>query len=91
MFSHSARKAHGYAIITDPDAPTIERDTLQCVHCNRHWDVVPGSGIKRGWCGNCGGPHCGGPQCWNCVPFEKFLDTIERAYQRELNFKLLGI
>lgn len=91
MFSHSARRAHGYATIIEPGKSTVEIDTLQCVHCGGHWDVQPGSGIKRGFCTNCGGPHCGGPSCWNCRPFEKWLDTVERHYQREQNFKLMGI
>jgi hypothetical protein len=52
----------GYVIIVAPDAPTVERDTLQCVHCGKHWMVVKGSGRTRGFCMKCNGVHCGGQQ-----------------------------
>lgn len=78
MFNHSARNANGYAIWSNPDGKVEEKDTLQCVHCGAHWMVEPGSGIKRGYCLNCNGPHCGSKQCHTCIPLEKFIDTIER-------------
>lgn len=52
--------------------------TLQCVHCNAHWDVQPGSGIVRGFCLKCMGPVCG-PKCVECRPFEKWLEEVEEA------------
>jgi hypothetical protein len=52
-------------------------ETLQCVHCGRHWQVVPGSGAKRGWCAHCNGPSCGKPQCMVCVPAEAKLEFQE--------------
>lgn len=33
----------GYAMILDPDAALIERDTITCGHCNRVVFVKPGS------------------------------------------------
>lgn len=68
MYEYSARKPAGHIIIVEPGVPTIERDTLQCVHCGMHWIVKPGSGRRRGWCLRCNGPHCGGEKCWECVP-----------------------
>lgn len=57
--------------------------TLQCRHCGGHFMVKRGSGIQRGWCQRCGGPTCGGPACENCLPFEKWLDEVERRATRE--------
>ena len=75
---HSARQPKGYVIITDPDAPTREYDTLQCVHCQAHWKVIPGSGRQRGYCLNCDGPTCGKKDCEEkCIPFEKAIEAIE--------------
>lgn len=37
------RNAHGYAIIVEPDAATIERDTCSCVHCGAVIFTKPGS------------------------------------------------
>ncbi len=67
----------GYFVSTDPDGRITEGETLQCVHCNAHWIVRPGSGIKRGWCLRCMGPHCGQAACWSCEPFEKKLERWE--------------
>lgn len=62
----------GAVRIVGPDGPPIERDTLQCVHCMKHWQVVPGSGAHRGFCTRCMGPLCGAKGCMEtCVPFEK--------------------
>lgn len=61
----------GYIRIDNPEGPPVERDTMQCVHCMKHWIVQPGSGIRRGWCTHCNGPLCGADKCFKCVPFEK--------------------
>ena len=74
----SVRKPHGNFIITDPNSPTIEGDTLQCCHCGMHWIQIKGSGIKRGFCMNCMQPTCGKPECSVCLPHEKLLETIEK-------------
>ncbi len=37
------RKLGGHVRITSPDAPLIERDTVQCRHCQRIIEVKPGS------------------------------------------------
>lgn len=34
-------RQEGYLIITDPEGPVIERDTLRCRHCGRHVEVKP--------------------------------------------------
>lgn len=57
-------------------------DTLQCCHCNMHWEVVKGSGRRRGYCMSCGRPTCGKPSCDPCVPFEKKLEWTERSAGR---------
>lgn len=89
MYRATARNPHGNASWIGPGV-TVEKDTLQCVHCNAHWNVEPGSGKRRGWCPQCKGPHCGGKNCWVCVPFEKKLERWEKesaakaAFAREL-------
>lgn len=67
----------GYLLITDPERPTVERDTYTCCHCNRIVVVRPGSGTKRGWCFRCDAAHCGGFRCWTCVPFERRMEAME--------------
>ena len=67
----------GYLVITGPQG-TVERDTIQCCHCQAHYIVQPGSGKRRGWCTMCSAPTCGKPACAPCVPFEKKLDAFER-------------
>jgi len=37
------RKPTGYTVVTDPDAPTVERDTVTCGHCQRVVFVKPGT------------------------------------------------
>ena len=37
-------RPHGYAIITDPDAPIQEYDTASCVHCSAVIFVKPHTG-----------------------------------------------
>lgn len=58
--------------------------TLQCVHCGQHWQVIPGSGRKRGWCFYCNGPTCGLPNCRYHVPYEVLLEYIEATNQKNV-------
>lgn len=37
-------RPQGYAIVLDPDQPTVERDTITCGHCQRIVFVKPGTG-----------------------------------------------
>lgn len=58
--------------------PTVETDTLMCVHCQYHWRVVRGSGRQRGFCANCAGPVCGKYDCMNrCEHWEKKIEIME--------------
>jgi len=88
----TVRNPHGNALWSGPDG-SLEKDTLQCVHCDCHWNVEPGSGRKRGWCINCMGPHCGAAKCHTCVPFEAKLAKWEKesaakeAFARELGLQ----
>ena len=68
----------GYVIITEPDAPTIEGETLSCCHCQFTWIVKPGSGLKRGWCYKCNKPVCGKKKCLEkCAPWEMQMEIAE--------------
>ena len=78
--SHTAARPAGVTLETMDNGSVVERDTLQCVHCGMHWQVIPGSGRHRGWCQSCGGPACGKQQCMaTCYPMEKRLEDMERA------------
>ncbi|KKM94628.1 hypothetical protein LCGC14_1196420 [marine sediment metagenome] len=72
----SSYKAKGNIIVCGSRG-MVEHETLQCVHCQRHWVKQPGSGNKRGFCRNCMGPLCGDEKCGPCIPFEKKLDLYE--------------
>lgn len=67
------RRPEGYLIITDPDGPVIERDTVQCRHCQAIVEVKPGTWgqvylvfdragqqheVAGAFCGSCFGPLC---------------------------------
>ncbi len=82
-------KDAGYVFTTDRETGrTVERSTLQCKHCGRHWVPQPGSGRKRGFCTVCMGPTCG-PKCLAgvsaCIPQELLVQNIEKG--RPLDFK----
>jgi hypothetical protein len=74
------RKPDGYLIITGPDGPAVEADTISCAHCQRvvimpvrTTDVPDG-----GWCMTCARALCG--PCADagvCTPFEKRLARAE--------------
>lgn len=52
-------------------------DTIQCVHCGRHWVPIKGSGRVRGFCMKCNGMVCGRKTCHTCIPSEKRLEIRE--------------
>lgn len=68
------RKPHGSILIDGEEVA----NTMQCCHCDAHYILRRGSGVKRGWCRNCGQVTCGRPQCDPCVPFMRRLEEIER-------------
>lgn len=75
MFGFSNRGYAGAVVVGGKDSA----GTLCCVHCNRHWVPVKGSGTVRGFCIKCMGPICGSHSCDNCMPFEKKLDLYEKG------------
>ena len=80
MFEHTSRNPHGYGVITNPDGPVEEHDTLQCAHCGAHFKVVRGSGTKRGFCLKCMQVTCGrGPCETSCLPHKKWIDQVEKG------------
>jgi len=82
MFKASARRANGYAIWTYAEGVPKERDTLQCVHCGKHWFVEVGSGRERGWCGRCMGVTCGEKPCLVCIPLMKAIEESEEKARK---------
>lgn len=75
MYEASARRPSGYILSGGKQIA----ETLQCKHCNMHWQVIKGSGKRRGFCIRCMGPTCGKPSCDTCIPFEKKLDLYEKG------------
>jgi hypothetical protein len=70
----------GVLIITPWDGGPVQmQDTVQCVHCGRHWIWKPGSGRRRGWCSLCNGITCGKKKCDRCVPIEQWLENVEKG------------
>lgn len=94
MTNPSERRIGGYAVITEPDKPTWERDTVSCKHCGRVIYVKPGTASTvyqilhwdghwteepGAWCACCHGPVC--LPCHDvgtCTPIEKMLAEMER-------------
>lgn len=77
-------RAQGYAILTDPEAPTRERDTFTCGHCNRVVFVKPQAdpATYGGFCGGCYRLICQACEAEKvrtlaCRPFEKWLEQQE--------------
>lgn len=75
-----AGRVKGHIEICGPLLPGQEPrgDTMMCVHCQKHWIIEPGSGMKRGFCLRCNGVTCGKQACETvCIPFEKALEMTE--------------
>lgn len=75
------RRPQGYIIITDPDAPTVEFDTITCAHCNRIVIVKPKEDPASlgGFCGMCTKYICSACNAQgSCTPFERKLEESER-------------
>ena len=71
------RPITGYATVTDPDAPLLERDTVSCGHCQRVIFVKPNSAStiylifnRQTWrwdeVPGAGCFRCGRPVCLTC-------------------------
>ena len=77
MLQRTVRRPSGYGIVT-LDGKETDSETLSCCHCQFTWTVVPGSGLKRGWCFLCQGPTCGKRDCESrCAPWEKQVELTE--------------
>jgi hypothetical protein len=74
------RRPGGYALWVDPDAPTKERDTFTCAHCNGVVVVHPRpKPPPGGFCRMCMKSICDGCcDVGSCTPFERKLDAMER-------------
>ena len=82
MSARGHYRVDGYGIGQTADGKIVERDSLQCCHCNTHYFVSPGSGKQRGFCLLCMDVTCGRSACVLCVPFERRLAQIEQRERR---------
>ena len=85
------RNAGGYAIWTDPELPTIEKDSFTCVHCNSVVFVAPGTDptIDNGFCIKCMKHICG--PCADhgeCVPWERQMEEFEAKVRTRIHREL---
>lgn len=69
-------KAKGHIIVDG----NVVADTAQCAHCGMHFQIVRGSGTRRGWCMRCNAPTCGSQVCCKCIPFMKRIDQMEKRH-----------
>jgi len=74
------RRPQGYLTVTEPGAPTVEKDTFTCGHCNRVVVVEPACdpSAMGGFCRLCMTHIC--ETCageGGCEPFEKKLEAME--------------
>ena len=81
VFKYSVRKPKGQSFRYSLESDHVgELDTLQCVHCQMHWEYKPGSGRVRSWCKSCDGPLCAEKP--NCVyPCERSRMHWERQQE----------
>lgn len=89
------RRPQGYSVLTDPEAPTIERDTFTCAHCQRIVQVPPRAdpASMGGICGGCAGLIC--PACTDrrqkggpCIPWE---EQMNRQLARQDALRSYGL
>lgn len=80
MFGYKYRKESGAIVIDGHHVAS----TTQCVHCGAHFQVIPGSGKKRGTCFNCNGVLCGRKKCFTCLPFEIQIEHQEAIQANNL-------
>lgn len=74
-------KVHGVIVV---DGREVAR-TLSCAHCGIHWEVKPGSGIKRGFCQDCKAPLCGKKECMVvCTPMGARLDLSDALQEQNM-------
>lgn len=81
------RKPQGYAIWTDPGAPTIEADTFTCIHCNSivFVDAKTDPSNLGGFCLKCMKHICAA--CADkgaCAPWEKQLEEMEKTITNKI-------
>ena len=88
-FKYARLKPAGWTQLCDPDLGTIETDTVQCVHCGAQRSYNPMIQQKVQWCMRCNGFICG-PTCLDCVPYEKWVDCVERGVDPKTITTVLG-
>lgn len=87
------RNAHGYAVVTDPDAKgPVEYDTVTCGHCG-HLDHVQ-SGQRPedlgGFCKCCMSLICKECVGKDCRPLMQWIEEVERQTEREIALRSYG-
>lgn len=76
------RNPQGYACITEPDRPIIERDTMTCNHCQRIVHVPVNNKIEEvgDFCRGCMKVICLRCVGQGCTPFLKKIEIEEERY-----------
>lgn len=83
------RDAHGHEWVFEPGGEIYEYDTFKCNHCGCHKRIALGE--PQNICKKCMAPIC--DRCYGtiattgCVPEEKYLDQMEKAITRRLDWE----
>lgn len=77
MYEATVRNPHGQVTRGDEHGNVITADSLRCCHCGGHFEMVRGSGKRRGFCLGCQAITCGAPDCDPHIPFEAKLEHAE--------------
>lgn len=90
----SKRSLEGYLLIDHSSAPgagmvgpgrKFESATITCSHCQRVVILNPDRSRSRGHCRRCDHYICDNPACnIECLPFNKYLDTMQEEAIRNL-------
>lgn len=85
------RREGGYAVITDPERPTVELSTFSCRHCNRVVHVKPKQRPEDlgGLCKICMGLVCSECVGKGCDPLEERLRREEERYHTLRSYGLV--
>lgn len=76
---HSLLRPSGVLVGKDDSGNEFQRDTIRCVHCQRHAKWQEG---KFGWCPRCAAFICPRKECSHCLHWERKLELLEAGVPR---------
>jgi hypothetical protein len=70
-------KVVGVETVTPDSGPVVQTEVATCCHCQQIFEMVKGSGRKRGFCLKCMKLTCGRACCDPCLPLERMIANME--------------